>query len=209
MASFPLFVNLKNKKCLIVGAGIVAYRKIEILLRYDADIHVIAPEVIAPIVQFESEGRIRIERREYLDDDVQGAFLVIAATSSLDTNTKAYEEAVKRNIPVNVVDDPERCTFFFPSVIKRGDLTVGISTDGKYPALSKKLRKMMDETITEEYSEIIELLAHFRSQVREHIPSQGQRELVLKQVVEEFYRNDEITGEALNKLLIKYRDELK
>jgi len=205
MASFPLFVNLKDKKCLIVGAGIVAYRKIEILLCYEGDLQVVAPEISTPILELEKQGKIHIERREYRESDLKDAFLIIAATSSVETNTAVYKAARKLNIPVNVVDDPARCTFFFPSIVKRGNLTIGISTDGQYPALSKKLRKIMTEMITEEYSQILDQLAEFRKHVRDQIPSQGQRELILKQVVDEFYSNGDITGESLKELIIKYK----
>ncbi len=208
MASFPLFVDLKNKKCLIVGAGNIAYRKIEILLRYEADIVVVAPQINASILALEEVKALRILQKDYDSSLLEGAFLVIAATSSLEINSLVYEDARVKNIPVNVVDDPARCTFFFPSVIKRGDLSIGISTHGKFPALSKKLRKLLSEEISEEYQEILTLLGEFRTTVREDVSSQGQRERILKQVVEEFYTDGNITGAAMRQLLNKYKEEL-
>lgn len=208
MASFPLFVDLKNKECLIIGAGDVALRKLEILLRYDAQIKVIAPNICESILELEKDKKIRIEKRAYAKQDMEEVFLVIAATSSAQTNVQIYEEAKRRNIPVNVVDEPSKCTFFFPSVIKRGDLSIGISTHGKFPALSKKLRKLLAEVVDEEYDEILNCLGDFRQLVRNKVPDQAQRELILKEVIEEFYAQQGITAEALRALLVKYERAL-
>lgn len=209
MAVFPLFVDMRGKTCIVVGGGEVAFRKVEVLLRFEADLIIIAPEVSSSINELENQGKINILRKEYSEQDIDGAFLIIAATSSSRVNESVFRDARKRNIPVNIVDDPEKCTFFFPSVIKRGDLTIGVSTSGTYPALSKKIRKIAEEVFTEEYSAILNLLADFRLSVRKSHLNQSQRGKVLKQVVDEFYDNGIISHQALSSILKKYERELK
>lgn len=209
MAVFPLFVDMRGKTCIVVGGGEVAFRKVEILLRFEADLIIIAPEVSSSIKELENQGKINILRKEYSEQDIDGAFLIIAATSSSKVNESVFRDARERNIPVNIADDPEKCTFIFPSVIKRGDLTIGVSTSGTYPALSKKIRKIAEEVFTEEYSAILSLLADFRLRVRKSQLNQFQREKVLKQVVDEFYDNGIISHQALSSILKKYERELE
>lgn len=209
MAVFPLFVDLRGKTCIVVGGGEVASRKVEILLRFEANLSIIAPEVSSLIMELGNQGKINILRKEYSEQDIDGAFLVVAATSSPEVNESIFKDAKKRNIPLNIVDDPEKCTFIFPSVIKRGDLTIGISTSGTYPALSKKIRKITEEVFTEEYSEILSLLADFRFRVRKSHLSHCQREKLLKQVLDEFYDKGIISHEALSNILEKYERELQ
>ncbi len=201
MAMFPMYVDLKGKQCLIVGGGEVAYRKAEILLRFDADITIVAPELCSSIIELNEQEKIIIHRRTYTENDIRGAYLVVAATSSTEVNELVYNDAVKNNIPVNVVDDPEKCKFIFPSVVKRGPLTIGISTSGAYPALSKKIRKISEEIFPETYSEIVEMLADFRSRVRKNSLTQPEKEKELRNVLEEFYSKGDITPHALRTIL--------
>lgn len=209
MAVFPLFVDLRGKKCIVVGGGKVASRKVEILLKFEANLSVIAPEVNSLIKVLEDQGKINVLRKEYSGQDIDDAFLVVAATSSCEVNGSIFRDAKKRNIPVNTVDDPEKCTFIFPSVVKRGDLTIGISTSGAYPALSKKIRKIVEEVYTEEYSEILSLLADFRLRIRKSCLNQCQREKLLRQVVDEFYDRGIISCTALRSILTKHETELQ
>ena len=201
MAMFPMYVDLKGKQCLIVGGGEVAYRKAEILLRFEAVITVIAPELCSSIIDLEEQGYLEIQKSTYSKDYIEGAYLVVAATSSTEVNELVYNDALKNNIPVNVVDDPEKCTFIFPSVVKRGPLTIGISTSGAYPALSKKIRKISEEIFPEAYSEMVEMLADFRRWVRKSSLTQPEKENVLRIVLEEFYSKGEITAPALKAIL--------
>lgn len=209
MAVFPLFVNLKGKTCIVVGGGELAARKVEILLRFEANLRIIAPEVSSSIKALENQDNVSILRKEYFEHDIDDAFLAVAATSSPEVNERVFRDAKKRNIPVNVVDNLEKCTFIFPSVIKRGDLTIGISTSGGYPALSKKIRKITEEVFTEEYARILSMLADFRIRVRKSHLSHCQRERLLKQVVDEFYNKGIISNEALKGILLEYERELQ
>ncbi|NJD03540.1 MAG: bifunctional precorrin-2 dehydrogenase/sirohydrochlorin ferrochelatase [Ruminiclostridium sp.] len=204
MAVFPLFVDLGGKTCIVVGGGEVASRKVEILLRFDADLSIIAPEVSSSILSLEIQDKIKIFRKKYSEHDIDEAFLVVAATSDPEVNENVFRDAKKRNIPVNVVDDPEKCTFIFPSVVNRGDLTIGISTSGIYPVLSKKIRKITEEAFSEEYGGILRLLADFRVKVRKSHIDQPEKEKLLKQVIDEFYDNGVISHEALKAILDKH-----
>jgi precorrin-2 dehydrogenase / sirohydrochlorin ferrochelatase len=208
MAVFPLFVDLKGKRCIVVGGGEIAARKVDILLQFEADLIIVAPEVNNFIKELEDQGKINIIRKEYFEQVIDNAFLIIAATSSPEVNESIFRDAEKRNIPVNIVDDPEKCTFIFPSIVKRGDLTIGISTSGTYPALSKKIRKIVEEVFTEDYSEILKLLSDFRIKVRKSSLKQEQREKILKQVIEEFYHKGDISYQVLRNILAKYEIEL-
>lgn len=204
MAVFPLFVDLKGKPCVVIGGGEVAARKVEILLRFEADIWVIAPKVSQSITSLCENGFLKIKRKKYSKEDLEGAALVIAATSSNEVNEQVYNEAKARNLPINVVDDPDKCSFIFPSVVKRGDLVIGISTSGSYPALSKKIRKLTEELFTEEYSDILDLLADFRLRVRNSNLESHERAAVLKKTIEDFYSNGVITAGALSIIIEKY-----
>lgn len=205
MAVFPLFVDLKGKRCLVVGGGEVASRKVEILLRFEAQLIIVAPEISYYILKMKELGKINIIRREYAEQDMADTSIVIAATSSKTVNERIYRDAVTRNIPVNVVDAPELCTFIFPSVVKRGALTIGISTSGEYPALSKKIRKITENIFDEGYKEILDLLADYRIAVRSSRLSKLEKEKELIQVLEEFYSGGDITPEALSKILEEHK----
>ncbi len=208
MAVFPLFVDLKGKRCIVIGGGEVASRKVEILLRFEAQLIIIAPEISSYILELEEQEKATVIRGEYHEQDLEMASLVIAATSSKAVNERVYRDAASRNIPVNIVDAPELCTFIFPSVVKRGALTIGISTSGEYPALSKKIRKITEDIFHEDYSEILELLSQYRNTVRDSRLSKPEMEKELGLVLEEFYSRGDITPKALNKILEEHISRL-
>ena len=208
MAVFPLFVELRGKKCVVVGGGEVALRKLEILLQFGANPVIVAPEMNSSIKELGRQGKISITKKEYSRQDIDGAFLVIAAASEREVNENVFRDAQQSNIPVNVADDPGKCTFIFPSVVKRGDLVIGISTSGKYPALSKKIRKTIEEVFPDEYSGILNLLADFRHKVRKGVANREQRERILRCVIDELYCRDTITYAALSSIIEKYEAEL-
>ncbi len=204
MAVFPMCVDLKDKECLVVGGGEVAYGKIRLLLRFEASITVVAPEICPCVSGLLNESNIKYIKDSYSTKMLEGVFLVVAATSSRSVNEAVFREADERKLPVNVVDAPELCTFIFPSVIKRGALTIGISTSGAYPALSKRLRVMAEELFTEEYSQLVELLAEYRSRIRRSSLTGAEKEKLLNIVLDDFYSAGNITPEALKSILQMY-----
>jgi siroheme synthase-like protein len=143
MAYFPLFIDLKERRCLVVGGGTVALRKIETLLRFDAEITVISPATQPGIGRLADAGRLTYRRKPYQSGDAAGFFLVIAATSDPETNRLIYEEASRLNIWVNTADDFRKCSFIFPAVARNGDLVVGVSSSGQFPVLSRLLREQI------------------------------------------------------------------
>lgn len=201
MAVFPMFVDLREKKCIIVGGGEIASRKAEILLKFEPKLTIIAPEINDRLKELFHQDKLDILIKEYSERDMEGACLAVAATSSPEVNARVYQDAIDRNVPVNVVDDPQKCTFLFPSVVLRGDLSIGISTSGNYPALSKKIRKIAENVFTEEYTEILKLLSAYRIKLRASSLDQKEREKRLVQVLEELYDNREITAQAIRNIL--------
>lgn len=162
----PIFIDLRGKPVVVVGGGIVAARKVESLLKAGAQVKVIAPEVIDEIAACPG---VDIELRAYEDDDLEGAFLIIAATDDEEINRSVSEEARQRRIFCNVVDRPELCSFIVPSVVDRGPIKVAISTGGLSPALSRRLRLLVGKHIGDEYV----ALANILGLVRPLVKSQG------------------------------------
>lgn len=137
---FPVFIKLADRPCLVVGAGEIAKAKIASLLEAGARVLVVAPEAAPEIQALATSTKISWEKRRYLASDLEGAFLAIAATSETAVNNAVFSEAQRLGILCNAVDDPPNCDFYFPAVVRRGDLQVAISTAGESPAFAQKLR---------------------------------------------------------------------
>jgi len=162
---FPVFLNLKDKLCLVIGGGKVAERKVENLLKTGAKVKVISPEVTPALKKLVEEGKIEWERRVYKKRDLNSAWLIIAATNDPKAQKEIYKEAEEKRIFCNVVDVPELCSFIVPSTIKRGLLTIAISTSGVSPAVARRLRETLEEIIGEEYNFYLELMKNLRKQI--------------------------------------------
>src|SRR3982074_3543114 len=128
MTLFPMFLKLERRSCLVVGAGTVGEPKIQSLLAAGAKVRVIAPQARKPVMDWASQGLISWEPRAFHPDDLEGVFLVIAATASSELNQRVFKAAQRRNILCNAVDDPDNCDFYFPAVVRRGQLQIAIST---------------------------------------------------------------------------------
>lgn len=146
MPHFPIYINLTGQLCIFVGGGVVAARKARTLLDFGANVTVLAPEPSEDILALSRKKHITLLRRAYCGrKEIEGAALVIAATDDKKMNEKVSFDARALGIPVNVADSPSLCTFFFPALVRRGDLVAGISTSGACPRLSAHLRKRLDE----------------------------------------------------------------
>ncbi len=141
---YPVFLNLTDRRCVIIGGGQIAEGKITKLLDSGAKISVISPDATQAIQAMAERGDIEFASRKYQAGDLNGAFLAIAATNDRAVNQEIFEEAEKLGILLNVVDDPPRCSFIAPSIVQRGPVTVAISTGGTSPALARKLRETLD-----------------------------------------------------------------
>ena len=133
-------IDLQNKKCLVVGGGKVAFRKVTTLLDYDARIVVVAPKVLPALESLAKKGRIIVRKRKPRKSDLQNASLIFVASSDRELNARISEMANSAGVPVNVVDEPERCTFIMPAIFRRGMLQIAVSTTGGFPALAQKIR---------------------------------------------------------------------
>lgn len=165
MRYFPVFLDLKNRKCVVVGGGRVAERKIQNLRKAGAAVTVVSPRVTPALERLKETKGIEHLRRAYKTGDLKAAFLAVAATDHRPTNEKVFREASARRIPVNAVDDPVHCTFIVPAVISRGDILIAISTGGRSPALAKALRKKLEREVGGEYSSLLKLIGAVRKSI--------------------------------------------
>src|SRR6266852_8422250 len=165
MTLFPMFLKLEGRSCLVVGAGAIGEPKIESLLTSGASVRVVAPDASSIVAEWARAAAIVWDAREFNSADLDGVFLVIAATSSRGVNGTIFREAQQRNILCNVVDDPEYCDFYYPAVVRRGDLQVAISTNGHSPALAQRIRRELEIQFGPEYGEWLEQLGRARQQL--------------------------------------------
>ncbi len=177
---FPLFFKIDNYPCLITGGGDVAFRKVTQLLKFEANITVISPEVVSRLEKLAETGRIVWKKREYKSPEAAEYNLVIAATDDYKVNEQTFKDAKKNGVPVNVVDIPELCTVIFPSIIKRGNITYTIGSDGRSPYLTRALREELEGLIPENLEELSELAADFREFVLKNTADKIAREKMFK-----------------------------
>jgi precorrin-2 dehydrogenase/sirohydrochlorin ferrochelatase len=165
MTLFPMFMKLEGRSCLVVGAGTIGEPKINSLIEAGASVRVIALHATAAVAEWARIGKITWEARAFNNSDLDGTFLIVAATNSRDLNAAIFHEAGQRNILCNVVDDPEYCDFYYPAVVRRGDLQIAISTNGQSPALAQRIRRELEIQFGPEYGEWLEQLGHIRQQI--------------------------------------------
>ena len=151
MSLLPIFVKLKDRLVVVVGGGTIAEGKIHGLFAAEARVRIVAPEVTPAIAQWVAQGRVEWRAKTFAAEDLDGACLVIAATSAPGVNEAVFAEADARGILCNAVDDIEHCHFYYGSVVQRGDLQIAISTNGKSPALAQRLRLQMEKQFGPEY----------------------------------------------------------
>jgi siroheme synthase-like protein len=163
---YPAFLDLSRRKCVVFGGGKVALRKVRMLRQFGARVEVVAPELCAEMDALRSDGSIEAKVRRFEPGDLESAFVAIAATDDSDTNERIASEARKRRVLVNVVDVPRLCDFIVPSYLRRGDLTIAISTSGASPSLSKKVRIRLEKEFGEEYSALSKLAGEVRAELK-------------------------------------------
>ncbi len=161
-----MFMKLTGKQCLVVGAGRVGGPKIGGLIDTGAHIHVVAIEASGEVREWADGGKINLELRAFAPRDLDGKFLAVVATASNRLNEFIYREAERREVLCNVVDVPEYCDFFYPAVVRRGDLQIAISTAGQSPSLAQKIRQQLERQFGEEYSAWVAQLGETRRLIR-------------------------------------------
>ncbi len=180
---YPVYLSLCSKKCLVIGGGTVAERKVKSLFECGADVWVVSYSLTEGLGKLVEENQINYLHREYLPGDLEDCFLVISATDDSDTNKKVADDCFARNIPVNVVDEPDRCSFIVPSVMRRGDLCIAVSTGGKSPLLARKIRERLETLFGTEYAEYLELMGMLRKKIIQEVPDRQSRRKIFECLV--------------------------
>lgn len=175
MDFLPLFHRLKGKPCLLVGGGTVALRKAHLLARAGASVYVVAPSILPELRQLSLDSGGDCREGSYQAPDIQGRFLVVAATENSEINQQVYEECEQQQIPVNVVDQPDLCSFIFPAIIDRSPVVAAVSSGGTAPVLARMLRSSIESVIPAGYGSLASLLNRFRKKVKDKIPDINQR----------------------------------
>jgi precorrin-2 dehydrogenase/sirohydrochlorin ferrochelatase len=180
MSLFPIFLKLTARHCIVVGGGNLAESKIESLRAAEAAVTVIAPEASPAIRALADEGAITWHQRPYASGDlVEGTFLVVTATDVPAVNRAVYLEATSKSILCNAVDDPPYCDFFFPSIVRRGDLQIAISTAGESPALAQRLRKELNAALPLDLGPWLAELGNLRREILQLEPLNDARKQLL------------------------------
>jgi len=186
MLQTPFYIaclRLKGRRCVVVGGGEVGLEKVEGLLACDGDVTLVSPEAHHELVQLALEGSIRWERREFSSEDLDGAFLVIAATADSEVNIRVYEDAEARAMLVNVVDVPPLCNFILPAIVRSGPLAIAISTSGASPALAKRMKREIAEQFGEPYALLAILLNEARGWAKATLPTYQDRKEFFESLV--------------------------
>jgi precorrin-2 dehydrogenase/sirohydrochlorin ferrochelatase len=166
MGYYPIFVELQDRRCLVIGGGREAQRKVEGLLAAGGAITVISPTLSRDLQRFLAEGKIDFVQREYQEGDVEGYEIVMVATDDGAVNAQVAAEGKRRRVWVNAADDPKNCDFILPAVVRRGRITIASSTGGASPALARRLREELEAYMTDDMPALADLLAEVREELR-------------------------------------------
>jgi siroheme synthase-like protein len=187
MLETPFYIaclKLTGRRCLVVGGGEIGLEKVEGLLACDGAVTVIAPEVEPAIEQYAREGSVEWQRRPYGGaGDLEGIFMVIAATNDTDVNIAVYDDAERRAMLVNVVDVPPLCNFILPAIVRTGPLAIAISTAGASPALAKRMKREIEGHFGEPYARLAVLLNEVRGWAKGTLPTYQDRKVFFEGIV--------------------------
>jgi precorrin-2 dehydrogenase/sirohydrochlorin ferrochelatase len=186
MLDTPFYIaclRLKGRSCLVVGGGEIGLEKVEGLLACDGDVTVVAPDAEPALRDLAAEGSIRWERRAYEPADLEGRFMVIAATNDSEVNIRVFDDAERRAMLVNVVDVPPLCNFILPAIVRTGPLAIAISTAGASPALAKRMKREVSELFGEEYARLAVLLNDARGWAKGTLPTYQDRKAFFEGIV--------------------------
>ncbi len=184
MDYFPIFLKLKDQACLVVGAGEIAARKIELLARAGANITVIASEINPIVLSLQETHNLTLLQKPFAPADLSAFRLVVSATDNEETNRLVAKTATEYNIPVNVVDNPELCSFIFPAIIDRSPIIAAVSSGGAAPVLARLLRAKIESMIPPAYGHLAQLADKFRNKVKQHIKQPAQRRIFWENILQ-------------------------
>lgn len=180
---YPILLDVQGRRCLVVGGGRVAERKVGSLVEAGAEVWVVAREMTVGLAEMAARGAIRVRIGEPTEGDFVGAILAIAATDDECTNRQVREWARAHSVLVNVVDVPESCDFIVPARIDRGPISIAVSTGGASPALAKHLREVLEKHVTEAHGQLAELMGALRQEVAAAVPAQSERAAAWHRVI--------------------------
>ena len=182
LAYYPLFLDLSGRRCLVVGGGGVAERKVKMLLACGALVTVVAPRINKGLRRLAEVAGVRIIERAFRNVDVRPAALVFAATNQREVNHKVREAASVRGILVNVADDPQLCDFIVPSIVRKGSIVIAISTSGTLPMLAKKLRQEIEATLLRHHARYATKVGWLRKQLLSSVKNRAARQRILRDI---------------------------
>lgn len=181
---YPVFIDLRGRPVLVVGGGVVAERKVETLLEFGATVTVVSPEVTTQLNEWAASGQVMLKQRRVEPADIGGVSLVISATDDEAVQKEVAAIAASKNILVNTVDKPDLCDFIVPSILRRGDVTLAISTSGKSPTLAAALRQRLDHVLTEGVARTASVLGEVRTEVHERFADFEKRKQIFERIIE-------------------------
>ena len=181
---YPVYIEMRGQPCVVIGGGKIAEGKVDGLLAAQANVTVVSPDLTAHLDDLVEQEQIIYTERTYQPGDLTGAFMVICATDQAEINQQVWQEATANRQLVNVVDDTPRCNFIAPSILRKGDLTIAISTSGKAPALAVRLKERLQREIGPEYERFLELAGELREPLARHIPDFETRKALWYQLVD-------------------------
>ena len=184
MTYYPIFLELEGKTVLVVGGGSVARRKVETLLEYGAEVNIVSKELTPKLRELVEAGKIRQIGEAFFDKHLDSAFLVYAATDDMQLNREISQSARKRGVMINAVDQPADCDFIVPSIVRKGDLSIAVSTSGKSPALAKRIRKQLELQFGSEYQIFLTLMGRLRKEILSAGFSQEENSRIFHKIVD-------------------------
>ena len=184
MKYYPIQLDIKNRDCLMVGGGAVGTRKVNTLMECGARVTVVSPNPTPQLTRLASEGSVTLKKRAYRSDDLTGMFLVIGATDDESLNRQISKDAEQAHILCNIADRPEVCNFILPSIVRRGDLVITISTSGKSPALAKHLRQKLETQFGREYADFLLLMGAIRQKLLSQAHEPEEHKALFNQLID-------------------------
>ncbi len=203
---YPVYLDVKDRLCVIIGGGPIGEGKIASLLECGANIWMICPDVTEDVQDMADTGVIHLEKRVYEEGDLEGAFIVIAATNDNTVNRRIADEAERIGVLLNVADVTHLCNFIAPSVVRKGEVTVAISTAGLSPALARKLRETLEVSHTLDYADMTPLLAEVRGELRGEgnvINADHWQACLTQELLDLFYRDRDAAKTTLKEALLQ------
>ncbi|MFV0503315.1 MAG: bifunctional precorrin-2 dehydrogenase/sirohydrochlorin ferrochelatase [Lachnospirales bacterium] len=201
MAYFPFFIDVKDKKCLVIGGGKVAYRKITTLLEFEVEIHLITKKVCPEL--YKLKNKINIIKKPITIEDLQNDyFFVICATNDKQVNNTIYKACKEKNILINAADNMKKCNFLFPAIVKKNNIITGITTSGKSPIMASNMRNNIENIIPDFYGNLTDQLGEVRNQIRNKIKNPISRKKILQKISEKGIKlKRTLSEDEINKII--------